>query len=168
MENRLLHIYLDDHIALMVAEMELAARCGRSNRGTPLAQFLEQLQKDVAAQKQVAEGVLRQTGGRSSLEGRMKQSAAWFAEKLGRLKLNGALLHYSALSRVLELETLSAAAQQRIAVWENCDAVQNADLAMADGCYARCRQQAQQHLEELIGFRRLAASWAFGKGSVRN
>jgi hypothetical protein len=167
MENRLLRIYLDDHIALMVAEMELAARCGRSNRRTPLAHFLEKLQKDVAAQKQVAEGVLRQVGGRGSFEGRVKQSAAWFAEKLGRLKLNGSLLRYSALSRVLELETLAAAAQQRIALWENCDAVQSAGAAMADSCYATCRQQAQQHLEELIGFQRLAASWAFGKGSVR-
>jgi hypothetical protein len=37
---------------------------------------------------------------------RLKALAAWAAEKLGRLKLNGQLTGYSPLSRLLELESL--------------------------------------------------------------
>ena len=35
---------------------------------------------------------------------RVKEAMGWTAEKLGRLKLNGQLLGYSPLSRLVELE----------------------------------------------------------------
>ena len=38
-----LRIYLDDHVAIMVGELELVRRCQASNRHSPLGEFLERL-----------------------------------------------------------------------------------------------------------------------------
>ncbi|MEA2532245.1 MAG: hypothetical protein QOJ93_56, partial [Actinomycetota bacterium] len=38
---KLLHIYLNDHLAGSAAGSELARRCRDNNRGTPLAEFLD-------------------------------------------------------------------------------------------------------------------------------
>ena len=46
-----------------------------------------------------------------------KTTAAWVAEKLGRVKLNGALVAYSPLSRLEELETLRAGVQGKASMW---------------------------------------------------
>jgi hypothetical protein len=48
---------------------------------------------------------------------RPKVAAAWAAEKLGRLKLNGELLRYSPLSRLIELEGLAAGIDAKRALW---------------------------------------------------
>ena len=43
MNERRLRIYLDDHLAIMVAEVALIGRCWWSNRRLPLGEFLQQL-----------------------------------------------------------------------------------------------------------------------------
>ena len=58
MNERRLRIYLDDHLALMVAEVALIRRCRRSNRITPLGEFLQQLENEVQAQKAIAKDAL--------------------------------------------------------------------------------------------------------------
>jgi hypothetical protein len=44
---KLLHIYLNDHLAGSAAGSELALRCRDKNRGTPLAEFLDGLLKQI-------------------------------------------------------------------------------------------------------------------------
>lgn len=165
MNDKRLRIYVDDHLALMVAEIELIRRCRRSNRVTPLGAFLQQLGNEVLAQKSIANDVIHRMGGKDTIESRLKTSAAWFAEKLGRLKLNGSLLSYSALSRVVELETLCAAAQERIALWDNFAAVAGYDSRFDGITFAFFREQTQQQLEELNTRRRFAAAEAFAGSS---
>ena len=161
MHDKRLSIYLDDHLALIVAESELIGRCWWSNRGTPLGDFMQKLENEVKAQKSIARDIIHRIGGKEGIESRAKQSAAWFAEKLGRFKFNDSLLTYSKLSRVVELETLAAAAQERIAFWDNFDAVASQDPRF-DGITFSCfREQSQQHLEELNTRRRYAATEAF-------
>jgi hypothetical protein len=48
---------------------------------------------------------------------RLENGAAWLAEKLGRLKLNGRVATYSPLSRVVELEGLLALNVVRRRLW---------------------------------------------------
>ena len=161
MNERRLQIYLDDHLAMMVAEVALIGRCWWNNRATPLGQFLQQLENEVRAQKAIARDVIHRIGGKDTVESRVKQGAAWFAEKLGRFKLNDSLLKYSDLSRVLELETLAAAAQERIALWDNLNAVASHDSRLDGIGFSHFRGQSQQHLEELQTRRRFAAAEAF-------
>ena len=79
MTDRRLRIYLDDHVAVMVAEGELTARCRRNNRRTPLGEFLQQLENEVMAQKSVAADVIHRISGKATIESRLKNGAAWFA-----------------------------------------------------------------------------------------
>ena len=164
MNERRLRIYLDDHLAIMVAEVALIGRCWWSNRRLPLGEFLQQLENEVQAHKAIAQDVIHRMGGKKSVEGRVKQGAAWFAEKLGRFKLNDSLLAYSDLSRVLELEALGAAAQERIALWDNLDALVNHEPRLEGITFSHFREQSKQHLEELQSRRRFAAVEAFVGG----
>lgn len=161
MHDKRLRIYLDDHLALIAAEVELIARCRGRNRGTPLGDFLQRLESEVRSQKSLAEDLNLQIGGKWNLEGQLKQSAAWFLEKVGRLKLNDSLLSYSPLSRVVELEMLSIAAQERSFLWDNLDAVLSGDDRWSGISCSYFRDQSLQHFEELKTRRRFAAVEAF-------
>ena len=161
MNERRLRIYFDDHLALIVAEVELIRRCRKSNRRTSLGEFLQQLENEVQAQKSIVNDVIHRIGGTSTIESRVKQSAGWFAEKLGRFKLNDSLLTYSDLSRVLELEALTAAAQERIALWDNLDSMTGDDRRLDGITFSFFREQTEQHLGELNSRRRFAATQAF-------
>jgi hypothetical protein len=158
MNDKRLRIYLDDHSALMVGEIELARRCQSSNRRTPLGNFLERLEVEIQAQQSVVRDVMRRVGGTESV---IKKGAAWAAEKLGRLKLNDTLITYSKLSRVIELETLAMAAQQRAALWDNLAAVAANDQRLTEITFSFFRDQSWEHLEELDRRRRYAAVEAF-------
>ena len=108
-----------------------------------------------------ARDIILRIGGKEGIESKAKQSAAWLAEKLGRFKLNDSLLSYSELSRVVELETLAAAAQERISFWDNFDAVASKDSRLDGITFSFFREQSQQHLDELNTRRRFAAAEAF-------
>ncbi len=164
MNDKRLRIYLDDHLAVMVAEVALIRRCRRNNRATPLGAFLQQLENEVRAQQAVAQDVIHRMGGKDTVESRLKQGAAWFAEKLGRFKLNDSFLTYSDLSRVVELETLAAAAQERIGLWDNLDAVVSRESRFDGLTFSYFRDQSQRHLDELQTRRQFAAVEAFVGG----
>ena len=161
MNDRRLRIYLDDHLALMVAEKALIGRCWWNNRTMQLAEFLRQLENEVQAQKSITRDVIHRIGRKETLQGRLKQGAAWFAEKLGRFKLNDSLLTYSDLSRVVELEALAAAAQERIAMWDSLDAVADQDSRLGGITFSYFRDQSHQHLDGLQAQRQIAAVEAF-------
>ncbi len=157
-EQQRLNIYLDDHLALLVGELELARRCKGNNAGTKLGDFLTDWIAEVQAQQTTARSVLQAVGGKEST---LKNGAAWIAEKLGRFKLNDAVLHYSDLSRLLELEGLAMAAQERLALWETLDVVAAYDLRLADLPFAALRDQTTAHLARLALHRKDATLAAF-------
>ena len=161
MNNVHLRIYLDDHLALMVAETELIGRCLRSNRGAPLGEFLQKLENEVQVQKSIVQEIIQRIGAEEGFESKTKQSLAWFAEKLGRLKFNGSLLSYSDLSRVVELEALEAAAQGRSGFWDNLETVATTDVRLEGITFSIQRELAEQHLQDLNTRRKLAAAQAF-------
>lgn len=111
-----LEIYLNDHLAGATAGVELARRLRASNRddavfGETLSRVCIEIEADRAALEQVIEGL-----GYS--RSRAKPAAAWVAEKLGRLKLNGQLHGYSPLSRLIELEGLLIGITGKIGLWQ--------------------------------------------------
>jgi hypothetical protein len=158
MKDDRLRIYVNDHLALLVGEIQLANRSWASNRETPLGDFLEQLEADLKQQRRTTSDVQKKIGGTENV---IKQGAAWFAEKLGRFKLNDSLLTYSSLSRVIELETLAAAAQERAALWDNLAAITNADRRLKRFDFIGLRDQSKKHLSSLNTRRRRAAREAF-------
>lgn len=113
-ERKLIAIYLNDHHAASIAGHEVAKRSAASNEGTEFGDRLEKLVTEIESERTELESIMRSMGIRIDL---LKTSAAWVAEKAGRLKLNGRLREYSPLSRVIELESLFAGINAKLGMW---------------------------------------------------
>jgi hypothetical protein len=156
--DRYLGIYLNDHRALSAATVALAKRCHRENKGTPFGAVLEllmpELDEDAATLERVASvlGVWPDP---------LKIGAALTGEMLGRFKLNGALLGYSPLSRVLEIEVLVASIEAKRLMWNALMASHRPDLASFD--FAALAERAAEQRDHLEPHHRLAAQLAFSE-----
>lgn len=109
-----LGIYLNDHRAGEAVLVRLAGRILRSNRSTPWASDLSELHEAIRADAATLDEVAEAAGVTG---GSIKRLAAIVGVGVGRLKLNGHLLTYSPLSRVLELEALIAALELKRSMW---------------------------------------------------
>lgn len=110
-----MRIYLDDHRAMVAAELAATHRCRSSNEGSELAHDLTGHIGEVSRDRDLIDEMIT---GLDARPVRLKTIAALAAERLGRLKLNGQLVGYSPLSRVIELEALRAATEARRSLWE--------------------------------------------------
>lgn len=114
MTTNQLEICLDDHNAGAAGGTRLARRIHRSNADGPWAQEREALVEEIAEERRILESVRKELGFEG---GGLKSAIAIVAERAGRLKLNGTILGYSALSRVVELEALTAAVSSKRYLW---------------------------------------------------
>jgi hypothetical protein len=69
---------------------------------------------EIEADRKILERMMERLGVHRR---RVKAAAAWAAEKLGRLKLNGQLTGYSPLSRLVELEMLCIGIAGKEQLW---------------------------------------------------
>jgi hypothetical protein len=113
--DRLLAIYLNDHLAGAALGVELARRLRSSNRGDP--EFGEPLARICAEIEADRETLTQLTERLNVARNPVKPALARLAERLGRLKPNGRLRGYSPLSRVLELEILSSGIGGKMQLW---------------------------------------------------
>lgn len=158
MNEKLISIYLQDHLAGATMGLELAARTAGANEGTELSPFLERLRKEIEEDKASLEEVM------AALDvghDRVKIVAAWAAEKAGRLKLNGSLHGYSPLSRVVELEGLTAGVRGKLSLWEILRETSSGEPALSKFDFGRLIERAESQLDGLADARLKAARWAF-------
>jgi hypothetical protein len=157
-DKRLLGIYLNDHLAGAVAGVEVARRALGENRGTPLEADLRRVAEEIEEDRLTLEGLLKRLGVPRSA---WKTSAAWAAEKVARLKLNGRIVAYSPLSRLLELEALATGVDAKRALWASLKRLrdQGVDVYVdVEELLARAQRQ-----KRILERRRLeAAAEAFG------
>jgi hypothetical protein len=153
----LLPTYLNDHLAGATAGVELARRAAASNRGSSYGRALTQLAEEIAEDRQTLEQVMDCVGARRD---RAKVMAAWSAEKLGRLKLNGQLLGYSPLSRLEELEALALGAQGKLLLWQALAHTHGDDARLREFDLAALQQRARSQQQRLNRHRREAAGEA--------
>lgn len=113
--DRLLSIYLNDHLAGAALGVELARRLRSSNSGdAEFGQPLAEVCAEIEADRETLIGLMDRLGVAPSA---LKPALARVGEKLGRLKLNGQLRGYSPLSRMLELEVLSSGIGGKVQLW---------------------------------------------------
>jgi hypothetical protein len=144
--RELLPIYLNDHLALATAGRDLARRAAGSNDGAELGDFLADLAAQIEADRaQLLDVMTELEIGEDSL----KVGAVWLAEKLGRLKLNGRLLDYSPLSRVIELEGLASGVRGKAALWRALAAAVPAEPRLASFDFAHLTARAEEQLEAI-------------------
>jgi hypothetical protein len=152
-----LYTYLNDHLGGAAAGVELVRRLARSNRGTrygpPLEEIALQIEEDIDR--------LRDIMARFDVEeDRVKQTVASAAEKVGRLKLNGQLLGYSPLSRVVELEGLMLGVTGKLALWVVLNENYADDPRLSGVDLPRLIARAKEQRTTLERLRRLAATEA--------
>jgi hypothetical protein len=111
-----LSIYVNDHFAGSTVGAELAKRAAGSNEGTEYGSELERLATEIEADREALKRVMDEL---DIAEDHLKAGAGWLAEKFGRLKLNGSLLSYSPLSRLIELEGLYLGVTGKLSLWTN-------------------------------------------------
>jgi hypothetical protein len=142
----LLAIYLQDHHAGSVGGLELAKRARGANEGTELGDVLKRIAAEIEADKTELEGIMARLGVGHD---RLKVAAGWTAEKAGRLKLNGSLLSYSPLSRVVELEGLIAGIVAKQLLWRALRQLSERDSRLDPVQLDRLAERAERQVAEL-------------------
>ena len=115
-DRKLLGIYLNDHLAGSTVGANLAKRSLGSNEGNDFGRFLDWLRGEIEEDRDTLRDLMRRVGVK---EDPLKRVAAAAGERAGRLKLNGSLLSYSPLSRLVELEGLSLGVEGKLSMWRN-------------------------------------------------
>jgi hypothetical protein len=142
MDDKLLGIYLNDHLAGSTAGLELARRTAKNNAGTVYESFLRDLVQGIEEDKVELERIIESLGIAND---KLKVAGAWMAEKAGRLKLNGQLTGYSPLSRLWELEGLKLGVTGKLSLWKSLKQVADHDSRLAitdfDKLIARAEEQ---------------------------
>jgi hypothetical protein len=108
--------YLNDHLAGATAGLDLARRAASNNEGTPYGRVLAEIAGEIEGDREALEEVMARL---SVSRDRVKVMGGWAAEKLGRFKLNGSLLSYSPLSRLLEIEGLALGVEGKLSLWQS-------------------------------------------------
>jgi hypothetical protein len=158
--NPLLATYLNDHLAGAVAATELARRTAGSNRDSPYGEPLAAIAREIEEDRKVLEKLMTRFGVRKD---RVKLAASWSAEKLGRLKLNGSLIHYSPLSRLEELELLALGIEGKLSLWRALRQALEADRRLAGIDLEALIKRAQSQRRRVETQRRKAAAEALAE-----
>ena len=156
--ERLLRIYLRDHEAAAVGGLQLFRQCTRSNRHTAYEAELQRLTHEISADRDSLRSICRQFDVTFSSVGR---AASFAAACLTRLKPNGKGLQYSALSRVVELEALSAGVMSKLRLWESLRIHAAVDARLDGEELQQLEAAAHAQLEVLDRLHRTAAGEAF-------
>jgi hypothetical protein len=149
-----LEIYLNDHLAGATAGVELARRLrGNNAEDAVFGESLAKICAEVEADRATLERVIERLGFSHST---VKPAAAWVAEKLGRLKLNGQLRGYSPLGRLIELEGLLTGITGKASLWKNLDELELDEQVGIE--FEQLIERAEGQLATVDELRRLAAT----------
>ncbi len=114
MHQRRLATYLNDRYAVLVAGTELASRAAASNEHQHYGPPLKTVADGLAEDRELLRDVMTT---HDVSPDRVKSTFALVGERLGRLKPNDQLTGYSPLSRVVELDGLTAIVTTLAGTW---------------------------------------------------
>lgn len=152
-----LSIYLQDHLAGAAGGRSLARRTFGNNRGTPYEGVLADLARDITEDETSLQEVMSHLGVEPS---RPKRLLATGGEHAGRLKLNGQLVGYSPLARVVEFEGLAAGVQAKLHLWRSLRSLEPTVLP-SDIDLVALEARAQDQLERIRELHAAATEEAF-------
>ncbi|MGW0838960.1 hypothetical protein ACWD26_02150 [Streptomyces sp. NPDC002787] len=149
MNANLLGIYLNDHLAGATAGAARSRHLARSCHDAAFAPAVEEVAAEIAQDRHSLTDLMKRLDVPTR---RYKVSAGRAAEKLGRLKANGRLVHRSPLSTLIELEMLRVGVAGKLACWQTlrrlCDSDERLDPHLLDDLLRRAHRQLRT-LEEL-------------------
>jgi hypothetical protein len=156
--DKLLGIYLNDHLAGATVGVELAKRTANANRGTEFGGPLQQLASEIDEDRSALRRIMDRLGVRADP---VKTTLAWGAEKAGRLKLNGQLRGYSPLSRVVEVEGLISGVNGKLSLWQALQVTAPSEPRLDAAELASLEQRAEDQARRLHELRDRATAVAF-------
>jgi hypothetical protein len=156
-----LETYLQDHRAGAAMGSDLARRLADENLGTRYEDFLTGIAQEIEQDVETLDAIMERLGVGAST---MKIAGAKVAEKLGRLKPNDQLTGYSPLSRVLEIEGLRGGVHAKLGLWESLTELAKHDDRLDADQLAELQTKAEDQLDGLRTYHRMAAHEAFVEG----
>jgi hypothetical protein len=153
-----LSTYLEDHLAGATAGVALARRVAEHSNGARTDKTLSEIAREIEADRETLKRVMAELGVRGSI---VKNSIAWAAERMSRLKPNGRLGGDPRMQRLHELEALSLGIAGKLALWEALRIVPEptafAEIDL-DELAARARDQRERVERERTAAARAALS----------
>lgn len=146
-------IYLNDHLAGSTGGRELARRAASNNRGSEYGAVLAELAREIDEDRTTLLTLMRDLNVGVD---RAKVIGGWVVEKAGRLKLNGSLLSYSPLSRVVELEALMLGVSGKRSLWVALDELSTDEPVLSAAGLPELTARADRQLARLKEQRRRA------------
>ncbi|MFC9635375.1 hypothetical protein ACFTY8_40560 [Streptomyces mirabilis] len=112
--QRMLSIYLNDHLAGATTGAELARRMVQEHGDSACGDDLKHLAAEISQDRKA---LLRLLADLDVPVKRYKVYGAWLGEKVGRVKPNGRVLRRSALTVLVELEAMRLGVQGKALLW---------------------------------------------------
>ena len=119
-ENEPLDSYLNDHLAASAAAVELIERLQTNNDDSALDAYLEGLLPEIEADRATLMQLMDRLGVPPS---KPKQAAGKVLETLSRFRLNERVTGSAAVTRLMEVETLSLGIEGKLALWQSLSQV---------------------------------------------
>ncbi len=159
-DRGLLGLYLSDHFTGATAGLERVERMVAAYSDTPFHGELAELAEQIRAERELHRSLLDTLGVPRR---RHRQAAAWVAERVGRLKLNGRVVERSPLSALLEAELLRSAVLGKIGGWQTLGEHAE-ELGLDPAQFAELTDLAHRQLEMLDRFHEYVRRRAFRAG----
>jgi hypothetical protein len=156
--DRLLGIYLQDHLGASRGGQALAQRLRDQNRDRWYGAELAAIEREITGEIATLRSIMATLEVRES---RTKQWVLMVGERVARLKPNGRLVGYSPSSRVLELEALSAGVEGKSGLWRVLRSVAERRPELPIKEIDRLHQQAVSQRERLEAIHVSALQEAF-------
>ncbi len=154
--------YLNDHLAGAVGALELIDHLIATHAHTPLAGFLTELKTEIEEDKAELQALIGKLGG---TESKVRQAAAWMAEKFAELKLRLTAPGDDDFGRLEAFEGLSLGIEGKRSLWLALAEVADAVPAVRELDLGRLERRAVAQRERVEAWRLEAARAAFaGQG----
>jgi hypothetical protein len=109
-----LDTYLNDHLAGSTVGVELAHQIRERSQGSPLAEVMEALTRQIEEDRETLIGLMESIGTAKSP---VKQAAGWVTEKASRVKFSGLMSGTSEQGMLMALESLALGVEGKRALW---------------------------------------------------
>ncbi|MEU6261023.1 hypothetical protein [Streptomyces sp. NPDC047043] len=144
--QKMLGIYLNDHLAGATTGTELARRMVQEHQGSAYAGTLGKLSAEISQDRQA---LLRLVADLDLPIRRYKLYGAWLGEKITRVKPNGRLLRRSGLTLLVELETLRTGVQGKASLWRSLLSASARDSRLDADWLEQLLDRAEQQIQAL-------------------
>jgi hypothetical protein len=146
--------YLSDHLAGSSAGLDLAQRLQAEADGTDLGEMLAGLVADIQADRAALEDLAKELGVEP---GGLKQAAGKVVERLSRVRTDRRIVGNEAMSRMMELESLSLGIEGKRAMWLALEDLAGRDGGLEDLDFHGLAKRAKDQRKRLEPYRLAAA-----------